>query len=133
MKKILIFSLLIIFIIFITPKNFHNDATNTIDKLLIASTIANFCISMFNNKIYNNKLFHIVLLQFLCVISTVTSNDELNYYQLRIITLFFNGNTINSTILLAVENIYYLSFVFLLIYQSVTFFLIIKTRVHKKV
>lgn len=128
MKKYLMLSVTVIMllIILITPKGFHNDITSLIDKILLFSIAINCFFILYYKKI-KKKFLYVTFFQFLCIFTTVTFNDEIDYSQMRIINLFFKGYNLNETLLIIFENVWFVSLILTIVFQLRVFYLLYKT------
>jgi hypothetical protein len=78
-------------------------------------------------KKIEKKFLYVTFFQFLCIFTTVTFNDEIDYSQMRIINLFFKGYNLNETLLIIFEKVWFVSLILTIVFQLRVFYLLYKT------
>lgn len=123
-----IFNTLSLLLILLTPSYFYNDTNSFLDKIILFFIVLNLSYKLLVKSINRNHLLILAFLNFSYVILTVTSNEELEYYQLRIFNLFFNNYRINFKAFIYIEIIWMIIFVIISITQLLILYKLFKLK-----
>ncbi len=121
-----IVSFLSILLILATPKNFHDDITELLDKVVFISIIVNIILANINKiRLKQNNFYLIALFQFIYCLITLSYYEHNNSYWLRIDSIFSQKEKIFNTDLLSSFGFLYLIIALLLIIMQIRSFILI--------
>lgn len=131
MKNIFyIISFIAALLILITPKNFHDDTTELLDKITFIGILINIILGSIKRIKLNRYNFYLIaLLQFIYCIITVSYYDHSDFYWLRIDSIFSQKNkTFSNDLLSSFSTLYLYIILLLIILQIRSFILIVYSR-----
>lgn len=131
MKNIFyIISFIAALLILITPKKFHDDTTELLDKITFIGILINIILGSIKRIKLNRYNFYLIaLLQFIYCIITVSYYDHSDFYWLRIDSIFSQKNkTFSNDLLSSFSTLYLYIILLLIILQIRSFILIVYSR-----
>ena len=132
-KKNLIFyilSFISLTLILLTENIFHDDGTKLLDRILITIIILNFILSFFTPE--KKLLIYIAVLQFLYSILTIGYNDELDSYFYRLSYIFSTAKIQNNLLSEIIQNVWFISFLLLIIIEIIFLIKIVNKKIIKR-
>lgn len=120
-------SLITLIIILLTPDFFHDDATKSFDKLVFFGTILNVIFGSIKKiRIKKYNFYILSLLQLFYCLITVSGNDEIDFYWLRMTSFFSQENNFfNNEFLSSIETLMYYIVLIIIILHLRNLFLIL--------
>jgi hypothetical protein len=132
-KKNLLFyvlSFISLILILLTDNIFHDDGTKLLDIIVITIIILNFILSFFTSG--NKLLIYTAVLQFLYTILTVNYNDEMDSYFFRLNYIFSPAKIQNNSLSAMIQNVWFMSFLLLIIIEVMFLIRIVYKRIIKR-
>lgn len=121
-----IISFLSILLILFTPKSFHDDMTELLDKVVFISIMINITLASINKiRLKQYNFYLIALFQFIYCLVTVSYYEHNDSYWLRIDSIFSQKEKIFDTDLLSSFGFIYLIIALLVIIMQIRSFILI--------
>lgn len=119
----------VLLILSLTTNNFRNDFINLFDWTVFSLiVIDNIIIRYFNVKRVGVICNYLSIVQIIYCISTVSSNDEIEFTNIRILDLFSSSLKTSSTMLSLIELIWLSTIISIIVMQVYLFLVCIKLK-----